>query len=289
MTWLESALQCPDCANQIGPRDDGCGSCGRTFQRTGRQLDLRPLKSESLVELEVGSKFRGHAAELKGWRRRLWERLYDHPIRFIDDRQETHGKNAHDRVLRFASSAGRAVVDIGSGDRRLLPSILTTDLAAGDEIDIRLDAHNLPFRTATLDGVILQHVLEHVADPARVLNEVNRVLQPRGRLYVEVPFLFPVHSRVDYRRWTVSGLERDLPAGLSSVEHGLTIGPFTTLSALVRATATHRVRNPYAAFAVDVVLGWLVAPVRALDTLVSVSPESQICAGAVYVIAERDG
>jgi SAM-dependent methyltransferase len=55
-----------------------------------------------------------------------------------------------------------------------------------------LDAHVmapdvLPFDDASLDSVLLDNVLEHVAEPQRLLEQIHRVLRPRGRLLVGVP------------------------------------------------------------------------------------------------------
>jgi SAM-dependent methyltransferase len=45
----------------------------------------------------------------------------------------------------------------------------------------------LPFRDNTFDLVVLDQVLEHVADQKRVLTEAMRVLKPSGAMYVACP------------------------------------------------------------------------------------------------------
>lgn len=47
------------------------------------------------------------------------------------------------------------------------------------------DAHSLPFADESFDLVYCRFVLEHVADPARVLREMRRVLTPGGRAFVQ--------------------------------------------------------------------------------------------------------
>ncbi|MGA7992931.1 MAG: methyltransferase domain-containing protein [Thermoanaerobaculia bacterium] len=56
----------------------------------------------------------------------------------------------------------------------------------------------LPFRTRAFDFVIASHLIEHVADPARVLGELERVA-PAG--YIEVPdaFMERVNPYLDHR------------------------------------------------------------------------------------------
>lgn len=46
------------------------------------------------------------------------------------------------------------------------------------------DAHDLPFADGSFDVVYCRFVLEHVADPGRVLNEMRRVLRSGGRAFV---------------------------------------------------------------------------------------------------------
>jgi len=56
-----------------------------------------------------------------------------------------------------------------------------------DGRSVVLDAVSLPFAGNTFDAVILSHVLEHVAEPKRALQEIGRVLKPSGAAYVAVP------------------------------------------------------------------------------------------------------
>jgi SAM-dependent methyltransferase len=46
------------------------------------------------------------------------------------------------------------------------------------------DAHDLPFRAASFDSVIVFHTLTYAKHPARVLEECARVLRPGGRVVV---------------------------------------------------------------------------------------------------------
>jgi SAM-dependent methyltransferase len=85
------------------------------------------------------------------------------------------------------------------------------------------DAHRLPVRDASVDGVIALEVLEHVDDPGRVLAEAARVLKPEGALCLAVPtsyteavysFLHPrylrnaTHVRIFKKRVLLETIER---------------------------------------------------------------------------------
>lgn len=67
------------------------------------------------------------------------------------------------------------------------------------------DASDLPFEPRSFDGAFLCWVLEHVPSPARVLNEVRRVLTPGSTVYItEVmnsSFLLDPYSPNVWRYW----------------------------------------------------------------------------------------
>jgi SAM-dependent methyltransferase len=69
----------------------------------------------------------------------------------------------------------------------------------------RADATDLPFEPRRFDGAFLCWVLEHVPSPARVLNEVRRVLAPGAPVYItEVmnsSFLLDPYSPNVWRYW----------------------------------------------------------------------------------------
>lgn len=57
------------------------------------------------------------------------------------------------------------------------------------------------FAADEFDVVTLFHVLEHVSDPRQVLSEVRRILQPQGRVLVQVPNIESWQSRLFGGRW----------------------------------------------------------------------------------------
>jgi SAM-dependent methyltransferase len=68
------------------------------------------------------------------------------------------------------------------------------------------DAGRLPFADASFGGAVITEVLEHVADPARVLDEVARVVRPGGALFVTSPnYANPTGLRKAWRDWRSGG------------------------------------------------------------------------------------
>ena len=49
------------------------------------------------------------------------------------------------------------------------------------------DRDALPWPDGSFDGITCMHVVEHLQDPAHIINEAFRLLKPGGRLYLETP------------------------------------------------------------------------------------------------------
>ena len=54
----------------------------------------------------------------------------------------------------------------------------------------RVDITKIPFESETHDAIICIHVLEHVEDDQRAINELYRVLKPGGWALITVPIDF---------------------------------------------------------------------------------------------------
>lgn len=98
----------------------------------------------------------------------------------------------------------------GQGTERLWDDdtikIHGVDIYIANPVDTVCDAHYLPFESDAFDGVWIQAVLEHVVEPNRVVNEIYRVVRPKGMVYSETPFLQHVHEGAyDFTRYTILG------------------------------------------------------------------------------------
>ncbi|HET7051720.1 MAG TPA: class I SAM-dependent methyltransferase, partial [Solirubrobacteraceae bacterium] len=140
----------------------------------------------------------------------LWQRLPDQLIP-----PDLELRLAH---LRAGVRAGDRVLDLGCGDGLFTAELARVGAAAtGVEIaeaalrraraghpdlDFRLAPIDgpLPFDDVSFDVVWTSEVIEHVADTARWLSEVRRVLVPRGQLLLTTPS----HGRL---RIALTGIE----------------------------------------------------------------------------------
>jgi SAM-dependent methyltransferase len=142
--------------------------------------------------------------------------------------------------------AGTPVLDAGAGAapyRGLFAhcEYLTQDWPASvheaaQTTDIVADLHELPIEDGRFGFVLCTEVLEHVADPPRVLRELHRVLRPGGGLLLTVPFVFELHEEPhDHWRYTSHGLRRLLTeAGFTVASIEPLSGWFSTLAQVLR-------------------------------------------------------
>lgn len=108
--------------------------------------------------------------------------------------------------------------------------LVETDVSFGPRVGAICDAHDLPFESESFDGVVLQAVLEHVADPVRCVSEVHRVLRRDGLVYAETPFMQQVHmGRYDFTRFTHLGHRRIFRA-FDELDSGAACGPGMALA-----------------------------------------------------------
>jgi SAM-dependent methyltransferase len=197
------------------------------------------------------------------------------------------------RAERFANSfpKGARLVDVGAGSKRLVEDIITVDVAPGPTVDVVAPAEKLPFPADSIDGLVLQAVLEHVRDAHGTLEEIARVLRPTGRAYVEIPFMQGFHADPgDYRRYTVDGLEQELEAhGLIVIEKGVIVGPGSAISAISAEYLALLLsgKSPNAFRLLRLLTSWLVLPLKFTDRWLDTHPMAFVIASGVYAEVEK--
>ncbi|MFN8439601.1 MAG: methyltransferase domain-containing protein [Caldilineaceae bacterium] len=139
---------------------------------------------------------------------------------FLRQRIEVNTYLMHHLLAEAAKMlpANAWVLDAGSGEGRFKPFFTHThyigvDLAIGDATwdYSALDAINtlewLPFADNVFDAAVCTQVLEHLAEPEKVLREIQRVLKPGGILLLVAPQSWHEHQIPhDYFRYTSYGL-----------------------------------------------------------------------------------
>lgn len=57
---------------------------------------------------------------------------------------------------------------------------------------VKMDIHEIPFNENSFDVIFCNHVLEHVDDDLKAMEEMYRVLKPEGWAILQVPFFPPI-------------------------------------------------------------------------------------------------
>jgi SAM-dependent methyltransferase len=85
-------------------------------------------------------------------------------------------------------TASGAILDVGCGSAKV-PGSVGLDISPDTAADIvhDLDVFPYPIADDSYDQVLLQDVLEHVAEPIRLFEELHRISRPGARILLRTP------------------------------------------------------------------------------------------------------
>jgi SAM-dependent methyltransferase len=187
---------------------------------------------------------------------------------------------ARPRLLIIGGGAlGSGVEDLYATDD---VDVISFDIYASDLVQFLADAHRIPLASQSVDAVLIQAVLEHVLEPATVVDEIHRVLKPEGLVYAETPFLQQVHEGpYDFTRFTESG-HRYLFRWFERIDSGTSAGPGTQLAWSVDYFIRALLRSRRAGILARIAASWLYLFDRFLDPKYSIDG-----ANGVYFLGRK--
>lgn len=82
-------------------------------------------------------------------------------------------------------------------------------LHKNEYLDYECDLNKpLPLESNQFDTIVISEVLEHIANPELIWQEMTRILKPGGKIILSVPFLYKIHEAPhDYFRYTEFALK----------------------------------------------------------------------------------
>ncbi|MFN8177542.1 MAG: methyltransferase domain-containing protein [bacterium] len=220
---LVERLRCPACRASVVVREDRvecAGGCPPFPVRNGVPVlvDERDCVLTHEEILRSANAFNRPRSRAEVWAKRL----VPSPSRNVT------GARVRKRFMSLVGEGNRspAILRVGNGEDAVtfddLPAsrVVSSDLFFYPGTNVVCDAHRIPFADETFDGVTGIAVLEHVADPARAVAEIHRVLRPRGVVLAETPFMQQVHGGAfDFTRFTDLG-HRRLFRSFEEIERG---------------------------------------------------------------------
>jgi len=108
--------------------------------------------------------------------------LERHRLLWLYLKNETDFFSAHKKVLHFAPE--QAFYQLFRSLKNL--DYTTTDLFS-PLADVKADICDLPFANDTYDVILCNHVLEHIPDDIKAMQELYRVLKPGGMGIFQIP------------------------------------------------------------------------------------------------------
>lgn len=181
------------------------------------------------------------------------------------------------------------IINLGSGIKRIHKEVIQTDIYPLPLVDLVADARKLPFRDSSVDMLVCEAVLEHIAEAHVVIGEMKRILKPGGHIYVSVPFVYPFHaSPSDFHRWSLPGLSSEFE-GYNIIKSGMRAGPAAALQGiLMHFCALPLSFGWYPLYhAWSIIFMFLFSPLKLLDPILAHIPNSTDIGADIYILATK--
>jgi SAM-dependent methyltransferase len=203
-------LRCPDCRGALETAAAiACKPCERTFPCVAGTPILLPsgVAAEAVRNDPVNRPTR--------WRHtRAWLRK-----RLPNIVLNVGTKRAAGRFASLVARQSARPLILNIGEKHAGPLLhaldaiphtvhLRVDRALARDTDLCADCTRLPFADACADAVVVDSWLEHVSEPVKAVAEIRRVLKADGLVYIDLPFMMPVHGGpTDFYRFTALGAQ----------------------------------------------------------------------------------
>lgn len=80
------------------------------------------------------------------------------------------------------------ILDVGCATHKM-PGAIGIDIDKSSDADIYHDLNIYPYpvEESSIDQIYAKHIIEHLEDPKRFMAEIQRILKPSGRAFIETP------------------------------------------------------------------------------------------------------
>lgn len=274
----KNVLACPHCIKDL--HDLKCSECGKQYEEhNGVPIFVDDVKTGAVEQ---------HQRKSNPLKRALrFLKPPHHSVYFKNLRSSyEEGPELVEFLKHFNETD--TVVNVGSLSKKI-KGVYNLDIAYYPNIDLVADAHCMPFKDGSLDGVIIKNVFEHLRDPAKVREELRRVVKRGGRIYAKVPFMQPFHAVPDdYQRFSINGLH-EFFKDFEIVEEGISVGPSSALSwflreylAILFSFNSKKAYQFWRGF-----FSYFIAPIKYFDVFFKKRKEAHRLASAFYLVLKN--
>ncbi len=153
----------------------------------------------------------------------------------LDEAIASHAHHAHGILLDVGCGAKRFEKDFTPFVEKYLGLEYSPESGyRGNRADFCGDAAALPLGDNTIDTILCTEVFEHLPNPEKTVEEFARVLRPNGIVITTAPFVYPIHDKYDFFRYSPDGLAVIFKRyGLSIVKVKPLAGSGLTLAVMV--------------------------------------------------------
>jgi len=169
----------------------------------------------------------------------------------------------------------KVIVNLGCGKARIPNSIGVDKVEIENYVDIvhDLDIVPYPFENDSVDEVHFYHVLEHLHDPIRKLEEIYRILKKGGVLYMRVPHFSSMGAFTDITHVRPFGFTSFDCLEKNSYHHFYTSANFKILKREIKYFGLYPNEGVYEKYIHKNQCVWIARPfVRVINFLIKLSP-----------------
>lgn len=209
---------------------------------------------------------------------------------YADHNNSKAVKQAMCRMLESIPTNGKGL-NIGAGKTKIDSRIKNMEILPETGIDYVGSVEDIPIDSNEFDIIICQEVLEHVKNPWKAVQEIQRVLKKDGLAYIQLPFTIGFHPCPnDYWRFSKEGIEELVrSSNMKIIDSGITVGSATgfyriavEFFSILFSLPIPPIYKPAKAF-----FSIALFPIKLLDPLFALSKEKDRITGGYYIICQK--